>query len=347
MHIRVGCLVESGLEKSVEQHAHRGAHSSARSVSAQSPPLALPSPPLRRQVVMFSKLSCALLLGLACLASPFSADARPSSAPTGRIPLFKQPVSTARMLKHLRHKYTSVGSNPDVPVTDGQNMEYYGERCSMLQHRVCISLFCCSLFSLASLRFWLCSRPRDHRHPSPVVPGSVRHGLQQPVDPQHHLSVLSARVGAGSPACLVAPHSLFSLYAVCVCVSGGSACLPLPEYNSAASSTYVANGTSFSIQYGSGSVSGIMSQDTVNLGGLNVVNQLFAECSSVAGMGQGFNQGPPAGLLGMAFNSIAVDGAPTVFSNMEAQGLVQTPEFAFYLVSDALRNCDAAALRII
>ena len=171
-------------------------------------------------------------------------------------------------------------------------------------------------------------------------------------------------------------------------VSCGAACQPLPEYNSAASSTYVANGTrlarqqktiandetacwrrflrvnsssihsrlvgcthvccfrgllSFSIQYGSGSVSGIMSQDTVTLGGLAVKNQLFAECSSVAGMGQGFNQGPPAGLLGMAFNSISVDGAPTVFSMMEQQGLVQTPEFAFYLVSTTHAHTQAHA----
>ena len=49
-------------------------------------------------------------------------------------------------------------------------------------------------------------------------------------------------------------------------------------YNSAQSSTYVANGKSFTINYADGSSSnGILDQDTVNLGGLAVQNQIFAE----------------------------------------------------------------------
>jgi hypothetical protein len=36
------------------------------------------------------------------------------------------------------------------------------------------------------------------------------------------------------------------------------------------SSTYVANGSSFSIQYGSGSMEGFVSRDTVEIGGLQV-----------------------------------------------------------------------------
>ena len=55
------------------------------------------------------------------------------------------------------------------------------------------------------------------------------------------------------------------------------------EYNSTASSTYVANGTSFDIMYGSGPVSGYQSVDVLDMGGLMVPSQEFAEVTNAAG----------------------------------------------------------------
>ncbi len=49
------------------------------------------------------------------------------------------------------------------------------------------------------------------------------------------------------------------------------------------SSSYVANGTIYSIRYGSGSCSGFMSDDTVSVGGLSVANQTFAEVTKEPG----------------------------------------------------------------
>eukprot|EP00659_Diplonema_papillatum_P017032 gene17032-26131_t len=49
------------------------------------------------------------------------------------------------------------------------------------------------------------------------------------------------------------------------------------KYNSSMSSSYVANGTKFSILYGSGAVEGFCDEDTVTLGGLNATKQIFAE----------------------------------------------------------------------
>ncbi|EFA81975.1 cathepsin D [Heterostelium album PN500] len=101
------------------------------------------------------------------------------------------------------------------------------------------------------------------------------------------------------------------------------------KYDSSKSSSYVANGTSFSIQYGSGAMSGFVSQDTVQVGSLTVQNQLFAEATAEPGIA--FDLAKFDGILGLAFQSISVNSIPPVFYNMMAQGLVQQPVFAFWL----------------
>jgi cathepsin D len=49
------------------------------------------------------------------------------------------------------------------------------------------------------------------------------------------------------------------------------------KYHSEKSNTYVKNGTKFEIRYGTGSLTGFLSQDTVTLASLGVKNQVFAE----------------------------------------------------------------------
>merc|ERR1712078_721662 len=92
------------------------------------------------------------------------------------------------------------------------------------------------------------------------------------------------------------------------------ACKLHTKYDSSKSSTYKKNGTAFSIKYGSGAMTGFMSEDKVALGGITVPDQAFAEAVKEPGMA--FIVAKFDGILGMGFPSIAVDGAAPVFTNM-------------------------------
>eukprot|EP01138_Halocafeteria_seosinensis_P015702 gb/GECG01016023.1/.p1 GENE.gb/GECG01016023.1/~~gb/GECG01016023.1/.p1 ORF type:complete len:380 (+),score=52.63 gb/GECG01016023.1/:1-1140(+) len=111
-----------------------------------------------------------------------------------------------------------------------------------------------------------------------------------------------------------------------------------PKYNHTASSTYHKNGTSFKIMYGSGPVSGFISNDDVTVGGLTVDGVDFAEITDVSGLGPAYSLGKFDGILGMAWNKISVDDIPTIFSDFVQQGLVDEPVFAFYLSSDSSKQ---------
>lgn len=104
------------------------------------------------------------------------------------------------------------------------------------------------------------------------------------------------------------------------------------KYDPTESSTYEVNGTDFEITYGSGSVTGTMAADTVTLApDLAVKDQLFAMISDAGGMGMAYLLGKFDGIFGMAFDSISVDGAPTVIGNAIEQGLLDQPVFSFYI----------------
>ncbi|KAJ1417055.1 aspartic peptidase domain-containing protein, partial [Ochromonadaceae sp. CCMP2298] len=70
-----------------------------------------------------------------------------------------------------------------------------------------------------------------------------------------------------------------------------SSCGRHAEYTSADSASYVSNGTIFAIMYGSGPVSGFQSVDTLNMGGLVVKDQMFAEVTDASGLGAAYRLG--------------------------------------------------------
>jgi cathepsin D len=107
------------------------------------------------------------------------------------------------------------------------------------------------------------------------------------------------------------------------------ACRLHHRYDSSRSSTYMKNGTKFSIRYGTGELSGYLSKDTVTVAGMAVKGQTFGEALKQPGFT--FIAAKFDGILGMGWPAISVDRVTPVFQNMIAQSLVDNSEFAFYL----------------
>ncbi|KAJ3736314.1 aspartic peptidase domain-containing protein [Lentinula guzmanii] len=109
------------------------------------------------------------------------------------------------------------------------------------------------------------------------------------------------------------------------------ACFLHAKYEASQSSTYKENGTTFSIQYGSGSMEGYVSTDTLSIGDITIPNQLFAEATKEPGLAFAF--GKFDGILGLAYDTIAVNHITPPFYSMVNQNLVNDPVFSFRLGS--------------
>jgi hypothetical protein len=103
------------------------------------------------------------------------------------------------------------------------------------------------------------------------------------------------------------------------------------KYDHSASSTYVKNGSKFDITYGSGSLSGYLSEETLAVGDIKVANQVFAEATNEPGMA--FSMGKFDGIFGLGWPSISVDGVVPPIQNMIAQKSIPQGVFSFYLPS--------------
>ncbi|KAK6837711.1 hypothetical protein RU639_001295 [Aspergillus parasiticus] len=104
-------------------------------------------------------------------------------------------------------------------------------------------------------------------------------------------------------------------------------CKKHKKYKSALSDTYHNNGSEFEIYYGSGGMTGHVSEDIFTIGDLKVQEQLFGEATKVSG----FSNVKADGILGLGFASISVNSIPPPFYNMLDQNLLDEPVFAFYL----------------
>ncbi|XP_061387513.1 lysosomal aspartic protease-like [Musca vetustissima] len=128
---------------------------------------------------------------------------------------------------------------------------------------------------------------------------------------------------------------------VAPCAANNTACQNHNTYDPNASSTYVPNGEAFSIQYGTGSLTGYLLQDTVTVEGLVIQDQVFAGATNEPG--NTFVDAPFDGILGMGFVTIAVDSVTPPFYNMYSQGLLGANLFSFYLTRNGT-STDGGAL---
>ncbi|XP_062140630.1 pepsin A-like [Drosophila sulfurigaster albostrigata] len=111
------------------------------------------------------------------------------------------------------------------------------------------------------------------------------------------------------------------------------ACYGDDNYNPSLSSTFVANGETIELTYGTGGITGVLASDTVIISGLTITNQTFAMATSE--LDSSFEDKDFDGILGMGYYSLAADSVMPPFYNMYQQGLISQPVFSFYLADDA------------
>ncbi|KAK4781947.1 hypothetical protein SAY86_016049 [Trapa natans] len=110
------------------------------------------------------------------------------------------------------------------------------------------------------------------------------------------------------------------------------ACYFHSKYKSSRSSTYTRIGTNCEITYGSGSISGFLSEDNIKVGDLTVMDQMFIEATKESSFT--FVVSKFDGILGLGFQEISVANVTPVWYNMMQKGLLKDEVFSFWLNSD-------------
>ncbi|KAJ3009568.1 UNVERIFIED_CONTAM: Vacuolar protease A [Siphonaria sp. JEL0065] len=107
------------------------------------------------------------------------------------------------------------------------------------------------------------------------------------------------------------------------------ACWLHRRYDASKSSTHKKNGTEFAIQYGTGALEGVISNENINIGGVDIKGLDFGE--SVKEPGFTFAVGRFDGILGLAYDTIAVQKVVPPFYALVNQKLVDAPVFSAWL----------------
>jgi len=114
---------------------------------------------------------------------------------------------------------------------------------------------------------------------------------------------------------------------------GGGPCRQKHKFDSSMSSTYTDLHRTWSIQYGLGDARGNLGKDNMAFGGvgetqLSIPMTTFGQANHIS---NDFNDDPSDGILGLAFQSLAVDDVVPPLQNAIAQGLLDQPLFTVWL----------------
>nr|XP_058130993.1 renin isoform X2 [Dasypus novemcinctus] len=127
-----------------------------------------------------------------------------------------------------------------------------------------------------------------------------------------------------------------------------AACETHSRYDCSESSSYMENGTEFTIHYGTGRVRGFLSQDVVTVGGITVT-QTFGEVTELPTMP--FMLAKFDGVLGMGFPAQAVGGVTPVFDHILSQRVLKEDVFSVYYsrvsVSSATLLCEEGCMAAV
>ena len=106
-------------------------------------------------------------------------------------------------------------------------------------------------------------------------------------------------------------------------------CVKHRKYSSQDSMTHEVSGKPFEITYGTGSVKGFISLDSLSIGDIRVQRQGFGEMTTATGAT--FMETPFDGVLGLGYATLAKSAIVPPFQNMLEQHLLEEPIFSFWL----------------
>ncbi|KAH9039286.1 acid protease [Lactarius pseudohatsudake] len=105
-------------------------------------------------------------------------------------------------------------------------------------------------------------------------------------------------------------------------------CQGIQTFDASTSSTYTNLTQPFSIQYGSGSASGTLATDVVQMAGFQVAKQVLATCDDFS---DGLLSAPVSGLMGLGWQSLSSSGSVPFWQSLFEGNALDEPLMAFYL----------------